>query len=167
MYQHILVAVGPGFSEAALSVAIARSRESNARLTMLHVIDSAPWWTASQADVICCDTVDLVNQLALVVYRSSTKMLEEAGVEAHWETRRTPADGHNVGRIIAEAADELEADLIVLGGGKRSLFGIGVRRVSHVVCRHTDREVLIASERANERACTEPLPRTVWEASHA
>src|SRR6478752_1268628 len=44
MYKHILVAVGTSLSQSALSTAIARARECDARLTALHVVDRTPWW---------------------------------------------------------------------------------------------------------------------------
>ncbi|BCQ27428.1 universal stress protein (plasmid) [Caballeronia sp. NK8] len=151
MYQHILVAVGPSFSEAALSSAIARARESQARLTVLHVIDSAPWWAGWQWDSLC-DTQSLVNQLALVIRRSSEKRLRRAGIEAEWITRTLPVDGRSIGRVIADEADRLDADLVVLGANKRGFHSLGVNHVRNVVCRHTDREVLIASACESEQA---------------
>jgi nucleotide-binding universal stress UspA family protein len=144
MYQHVLVAVGPSFSEAALSAAIARARDSHARLTVLHVIDSAPWWAGWQWDSMS-DRPSLIEQLALVIRRNSAKVLRRAGIDADWQTRTLPHDGRSIGRVIAAEADRLNADLIVLGAKKRGFFNFGANRVRNVVCRHTDREVLIAT----------------------
>ncbi|SAK47927.1 UspA domain-containing protein [Caballeronia fortuita] len=149
MYQHILVAVGPSFSEAALSTAIMRARESNARLTVLHVIESSPWWAGWQMESLC-DMPALVEQLALVIRRSSEKMLRRSGMNADWQTRTLPRDGHSIGRVIADEADRLDADLVVLGTKKRGLFCFGVNHVRNVVCRRTNREVLIATARVEE-----------------
>ncbi|SAK46760.1 UspA domain-containing protein [Caballeronia hypogeia] len=151
MYQHILVAVGPGFSEAALSTAIARARDSRARLTILHVIDSAPWWAGWQADMLC-DTPALVNQLALAIRRNSEKMLRRAGIEAQWRTRTLPRDGRSIGRLIAAEAELLDADLVVLGAKRHRFFGIGWSHVRNTVCRRSRCEVLIASASVAEEA---------------
>ncbi|SAK92809.1 UspA domain-containing protein [Caballeronia temeraria] len=144
MYQHILVAVGPSFSETALSTAIERACDSKARLTVLHVIESSPWWAGWQMECLC-DTRALVHQLALVIRRNSEKMLARAGIDAHWQTRTLPRDGRSIGRVIANEADRIDADLVILGAKKRGVFGFGVSPVRNAVCRHTNREVLIAT----------------------
>lgn len=167
MYQHILVAVGPSFSEAALSVAILRARECNARLTVLHVIDCAPWWSGSQADALCCDTLTLVNQLALVIRRHCQKMFDEAGVTAQWQTRALPVDGRSIGRVIAQAASSLDADLVILGAGKGGFLGLGAEHIRNVVSRHTDREVLIAHAHFIEETRVFTPAGVTLDASHA
>ncbi|WP_250515919.1 universal stress protein [Caballeronia sp. INDeC2] len=164
MYQHILVAVGPSFSEAALSAAIARARDSNARLTVLHVIDSVPSWAGWQMECLS-DMPALVNQLALVIRRSSEKMLGRAGIDADWQTRRLPEDGRNIGRVIADEADRLNADLIVLGARKRGRFHLGVNHVRTVVCRRTNREVLIANASVADKVRVTDLRETALQAS--
>jgi nucleotide-binding universal stress UspA family protein len=154
MYHHILVAVGPSFSEAALSTAIERARESNARLTLLHVTEAVPWWAGWQGDSLG-DMPAILNQLALVVRRNSQKMLRQAGMDADWQMRTLPEDGRCIGRVIADEANRLDADLIVLGGKTRGLCGFGVNHVRNAVCRHTKREVLIAP------ACVAPAARVI------
>ncbi|KXU85854.1 universal stress protein UspA [Caballeronia megalochromosomata] len=166
MYQHILVAVGQSFSEAALSSAIARARESRARLTVLHVIESSPWWAGWQMEGLC-DTQAIVNQLALVIRRHSEKMLGRAGIDAKWQTRTLPLDGRSIGRVIAAEAERLDADLIVLGAKKRGLFGVGVNHVRNVVCRHSDREVLIATGCVTEQARVIALREAALQVNHA
>ncbi|WP_321797756.1 universal stress protein [Caballeronia sp. J97] len=166
MYQHILVAVGPSFSEAALSAAIARARESHARLTVLHVIESSPWWAGWQMECLC-DMPALVDQLALVIRRSSEKMLRHAGIDADWQTRTLPHDGRTIGRVIADEAERLDADLVVLGAKKRGFFGFGWNHVRNVVCRHTNREVLIATACVAHKARVIGLNGEVLQAQHA
>lgn len=164
MNQHILVAVGPSFSEAALSAAIARSREDDARLTVLHVIESVPSWAGWQMECLC-DMPALVNQLALVIRRNSEKMLARAGIEADWQTRTLPEDGRSIGRVIADEAERLDADLIVLGARKPGVLNWGVSHVRNVVCRHTDREVLIATTSVARKAPVIALRETALHAS--
>lgn len=146
MYKHILVAVGPRFSEGALSVGAARARECNARLTVLHVIDTAPAWAGSNPDFLCGDALNIAEEVANVIRRRSEKLMESAGVNGAWQTRNLPVDGMSVGRVIANAANSLDADLVVLGARKHACFGIGAHRVRNAVCRNTQREVLVASQ---------------------
>ncbi|SAK82220.1 UspA domain-containing protein [Caballeronia glebae] len=166
MYQHILVAVGPSFSEAALSTAIARARECNARLTVLHVIESSPWWAGWQMECLC-DLPALVNQLALVIRRNSEKLLQRAGIDANWQTRSLPQDGRSIGRVIADEAHRVDADLVVLGARKRGFFGFGMNHVRNVVCRHTNREVLIATACVAQTAHVIDFRGTALQAHHA
>jgi nucleotide-binding universal stress UspA family protein len=166
MYKNIVVAVGPSFSEAALSTAIAYARESNARLTMLHVIDQTPWWSGAFAETLC-DTPALMNQLALNVRQSSEKMLRDAGIEAVWQARHSPRDGASVARVIADSANALDADLIVLGARRRGLLAMGIHHVRNVVCRRARCEVLVATERAPQMAEVIVIPDAKWQACHA
>ncbi|MDR5823762.1 universal stress protein [Caballeronia sp. LZ043] len=151
MYPHILVAVGPGFSEAALSKAIELARGNAARITLLHVIESAPWWAGWSVETFC-NMPELVDQLALAIRGHCEKMLANAGMKADWETRRLPEDGHSIGGVIALEANRLDVDLIVLGAGRSSLGGIGMHHVRNIVRRRTGRNVLIAYA---------PTPRTL------
>jgi nucleotide-binding universal stress UspA family protein len=157
MNRHILVAVGPSFSEDALSTAIAKAKETGARLTVLHVIDISPWWSGTYAEGLC-DTQAMVHQLALVIRRRSEMMLRHAGIEFDWQMRSSPRDGRTTGRVIAQTASALGADLIVLGTRKRGWLGIGLHPVRNGVCRYTTCEVLIATESARPSARVIAMP---------
>lgn len=87
MYPHILVAVGPGFSEAALSKAIELARGNAARITLLHVIESAPWWAGWSVETFC-NMPALVDQLALAI-RATAKRC--------WRTRAWRRTGKRAG----------------------------------------------------------------------
>ncbi|SAL26519.1 Universal stress protein family protein [Caballeronia cordobensis] len=166
MYRHILVAVGPGFSEAAMSTAIARARDNDARLTILHVAETTRWWAGWQGDSLC-DMPSLVTQLALVIRRHCERMTQREGVDAQWLVRTLPEAGRSIGRVIADEANRLDADLIVLGAEKRGLLGIGMHHVRNVVCRHTEREVLIARECIAPKARVTGLRGALLQAHHA
>lgn len=157
MNRHILVAVGPSFSEEALSAAIAKAQETGARLTVLHVIDVSPWWSGTYAEGLC-DTQALVHQLALVIRRQSEKLLRGAGIEFDWQMRSSPRDGRTIGRVIAQTANALGADLIVLGTRRRGLLAIGMHPVRNGVCRYSACEVLIASPRVRPLARVIAMP---------
>ncbi|SPB13613.1 hypothetical protein NOV72_00877 [Caballeronia novacaledonica] len=61
----------------------------------------------------------LGNQPALVIRRTSEKMLARAGIEADWQTRTLPEDGAC-----------LDADLIVLGVREPGRFNWQARVIS-------------------------------------
>ena len=146
MCKHILVAVGPSCSDTALATGIARARECNARLTAIHVIDSAPWWAGGNVDCYGGDALPLAEQLARVIQRRSETLIEDSGIEGAWQTVTLRRDGMSIGRVIAQAANRFDADLIVLGPRKHTFFGLGANHVRNAVSRHTACEVLIASQ---------------------
>jgi nucleotide-binding universal stress UspA family protein len=147
MNGHILVAVGPNFSEAALSTAVEKARETGARLTVLHVIDESPWWAGPYAEGLC-DTQAIVHQFALAIRRHSETVLNQAAIEFDWQARSMPRDGHSIGRVIARTANTLGVDLVILGARRRTLLAMGMHPVRNVVCRHSNCEVVIAAESA-------------------
>ncbi|SAL01114.1 universal stress protein [Caballeronia ptereochthonis] len=144
MYKHILVAVGPGFSESALNIAISRARECNARLTALHVVDQTPWWAVVTADCNCAQTLAVIDDHARAVTRYSARLIERAGIDGTVRSIELPLNA-SVGETIAKVSMELGADLIVLGGEADAGWRHGGQRLRDVVCARTKCDVLIAS----------------------
>jgi nucleotide-binding universal stress UspA family protein len=145
----ILVAVGAGFSEAALAVAMARARETNARLTVLHVIDDSPRWYCAFGQK-AGNTSALVRQLARSIRENCQKAARAEGIEIEWRVRL--AGGRSVAYVIAETAERMGADVVVLGTGKRGWRAPGWHRVRGLVRRRTSCEVLIATDRTRDGA---------------
>jgi nucleotide-binding universal stress UspA family protein len=149
MYKHILVAVGTSLSQSALSTAIARARECDARLTALHVVDRTPWWAVVTGDCNVRDTAALIDDHARALTRYSLRQIESAGIDGTGVSVTLPP-GLTVGEAIAKAANEAGADLIVLGGETDSGWGRGRERLRDVVCTQTRCDVLIAAHRARD-----------------
>ena len=149
MYKHILVAVGTSLSQSALSAAIARARECNARLTALHVVDKSPWWAVVTGDCNTRDTAALIDDHARALTRYSVRQIESAGIDGTGISMTLPP-GATVGEAIAKAAVETGADLIVLGGETDSGWAHGRERLRDVVCAKARCDVLIAAHRARE-----------------
>ncbi len=76
MYKHILVAVGPGLSESALTTAIAFAREYESRLTALHIVDQTPWWAVITAYSSAADTHAVLDDHARAITRHCARIIE-------------------------------------------------------------------------------------------
>ncbi|KND54958.1 hypothetical protein BPUN_1703 [Candidatus Paraburkholderia kirkii] len=144
MYKHILVAVGPGFSESALDTAISRALECNARLTALHVVDQVPWWAVVTADCNRAQTLAVIDDHARAVTRHSARLIERAGIDGTVRSIELPPNA-SLGETIAKASMALGADLIVLGGEADTGWRHGGQRLRDAVCARTKCDVLIAS----------------------
>jgi nucleotide-binding universal stress UspA family protein len=148
MYKHILVAIGPSLSESALTAAIARARECNARLSALHIVDPAPWWAVVTAESSSADTLAVIDDHARAVMRYCAAQIERAGIDGSTRSMTLPPSGVGLGEAIANAAAECGADLIVLGGEAQTGWRHDTARLRDVVCAHTACDVLIASHGA-------------------
>jgi Universal stress protein family len=90
MVKHVLVAVGSDLSEGTLSAGISRARENGARLTLLHVVDSMPWW-ALAGEHGCAELLAAVDQQAHAVEQHCKDAIERAALDTAAQTpmRRT------------------------------------------------------------------------------
>ncbi|WP_250510834.1 universal stress protein [Caballeronia sp. GACF4] len=145
MYKHILVAVSTSLSESALTTAISRARDCNARLTALHVVDQTPWWAVVTAECNFAETAAVIDDHARAVTRYSARMIERAGIDGVARSITLPPHGVSIGEAIADVASEIGADLIVLGGEAETGWRFGEARMRDVICTHTACDVLIAS----------------------
>jgi nucleotide-binding universal stress UspA family protein len=165
MIKHVLVAVGADLSEAALSAGIARAREHGARLTVLHVVDSMPWWAVSAGEYGCGDLLIAVDQHARAVEQHCKQEIERAALDMPARTVTLPLQAMSIGRAIANAANDLDADLIVIGAGQQSGWSFWKQRTSDAVARCTRRAVLVAT--MSERAGKERTTRQTAVHAHA
>ncbi|BCQ26072.1 universal stress protein [Caballeronia sp. NK8] len=151
MQQHILVAVGPGLSHAALALGIARAREFNARLTALHVVDRMPFWAVSSAQHDFGAAFAHIEQLAREVEKRTLQAIRASSINGLCVTMDLPS-GTTLARTIAQAAREFDADLIVIGRSRATNWRFWEERVSDAVSRHSNRRVLIATNHADNEA---------------
>lgn len=145
MIKHVLVAVGADLSEGALSAGITRARDNGARLTLLHVVDSSPWWALTAGEHACGDLLVAVEQHARAVEQHCKDAIERAALDTPAQTLALPLRDMSIGRAIANVANEIDADLIVIGAGEESNWCFWKQRTSDVVARCTGRAVLIAT----------------------
>jgi nucleotide-binding universal stress UspA family protein len=156
MTKHILAAIGVEENDATLALAIERARESHARLTAVHVVDRMPWWATSSLDSDCGEMVAQVEQNAQKIADHSLKIMLDAGIEGACMTIDLPRNV-SIARVIAQAAREVDADLIVVGRSRNKPWRFWKERVSDAVIRHSYRRVLIASKEAGSVE-TKPTP---------
>jgi nucleotide-binding universal stress UspA family protein len=145
MTRHILVAVGMSHSDAALMLAIERARELDARLTALHVVDRVPAWITSSIGHDCGQALAFIDERANSIAMQSVETMHAAGIEGRCMMIDLPART-TLSRVIARAARELDADLIVIGRSARAGWRFWEERVSDAVSRHSNRRVLIAAD---------------------
>ena len=163
MVKHVLVAVGADLSEGALSAGIARARDNAARLTVLHIVDAMPWWALATGEHGCGDLLVALDQHEREVEQHCKDAIERAALDTPAQTVLLPLRGTSIGRAIADAANDLDADLIVIGAGQESSWCFWKQRTSDAVGRCTNRAVMVAtsSEPAKqERTHQQPAIRT-------
>ena len=150
MYQRIVVPVdGSDTATAALVAALQLARDGGGRVLLLHVVE----------ELAFVDGYDMYGgnsgELLKVMREAGDKVLEaalavaqSAGVQA--ETKLFDRLGERLGEVVANAAREWKADLIVLGthgrrGIGRVLLGSGAEQIIRtaptpvLVIRHTEK----------------------------
>ena len=145
MVKHILVAVSANQDGTVLTAAIDKARQTGARLTAVYIVDTMPWWAMSGVEYGCLDTLKMVEELERVVERRCNERFELDAWDIHARAITVPLQGSSVGRAIAKVADEVDADLIVVGAGRGSKWRFWEERMSDVVGRCTLRMVLVAT----------------------
>jgi nucleotide-binding universal stress UspA family protein len=138
MFGTVLLAVdGSKHAEKAVDLAT-QLVQDDAEVVVLHVTEILParFQTVTSADYTSdTEAIELAKRYA--------KDLGATGVKARTEFRHIRY-GH-VARVIVEAAEELGADVIVMGShGRSDLTAVLLGSVAHKVLHHADRPVLIA-----------------------
>ncbi|GAB1340646.1 universal stress protein [Streptomyces sp. E-15] len=143
MFERILVALDPSPSHvSALRLAGGLARSAGAEVRVLHVVPSA----------VAGDTVvnleDDTEGTALL--EDAVRELRTAGVKA--EGRLVHGMTTVVPRLISDAAEEFEADLLVLSPHHRGSFAaLLTPRVSDAIAHSSNIAVLLAPEDPADR----------------
>jgi nucleotide-binding universal stress UspA family protein len=142
MYKHILVAVGSNPNFTTLHSAIDMARENGARLTAVHVIDTAPHVTL-MADLSIGAAIDAFETHARSIVEQCNRILEESGCPGEAQMWATPLSGSTIGHVIAAAAHELGADLIMVSSVNPGWLRIYAQNVPKDVMRYSTLPVLV------------------------
>ncbi|GAB7524586.1 universal stress protein [Paraburkholderia sp. 2C] len=149
MYKRILLALdGSRCSRRALDEAVAIARNAHAVVEAISVV----WQGMKLADVDSgfvdeYETETASHKEASVALEEAGARLREAGVTA--SVRMIDSCGANVADVVALAADECSADLIVMGThGRRGLKRLLLGSVAEAVVRTARQPVLLV--RASE-----------------
>ncbi|MCR4466811.1 universal stress protein [Burkholderia sp. SCN-KJ] len=140
MYQRIFAALdGSRGARLALDEAISLARESGGLVIAMCVVSDAPR-LADQRDLAGLDT----NEAAVAVSDAETAF-RLSGVRGIAHT--IDVRGENVSDVLARAAAECDADLIVMGThGRRGFRRMFVGSVAESLVRIADRPVLVVRE---------------------
>ncbi|AKH97745.1 universal stress protein [Halanaeroarchaeum sulfurireducens] len=139
MYERILVATdGSSGTEAILDHAIATAEPYDATVTPLYVVDSRVVRSASDRDPD--DVREELESAGEDALATAADRLEDAGIDVETERRNG-----NPEREILSVADDIDADLVVLGSHGKSprekVAGLG--SVSESVVKNADRPVMV------------------------
>ncbi len=130
MYKRILVAVdGSSTSNRGLLVALQLARETNASVRLVHVADELANLAHLESD---SRLRERVREQGMDILARALAIADSAEVPA--ETRLLESRDRRLGEVIADAAGEWNADLVVLGthgrhGVQRALLGSGAEQI--------------------------------------
>ncbi len=144
-YQHILLAAdfsdgGPAVAKRAQEL----SRHYQARLTLLHVVESFPIVDSTYGPIMPFE-IDLTEQMVSVAKTRIGNLGEQLGVP---EDHRLVEVGSAKVEIV-RIADEQGADLIVLGSHGRHGVGLLLGSTASSVIHHASCDVLAVRLKAD------------------
>ena len=139
MFKRILVPVdGSSTSDTALSTALQIARESDGCVRLVHSFDELAYFTGFESAPAL---VDDARRYADDVLQDGLKGAASAHVPA--DARLLERPGHRLGELVAEAAREFGADLIVVGThGRRGIGRIALGSGAEQVIRTASVPVL-------------------------
>lgn len=130
MYKRILVPVdGSATSNKALVAALQMAREGGGRVRIVHALDELAYLSGFE---FSADILQVARQYATKVLDDALDVAKSAGIPA--DTRLVEQTGQRLGEVVAAAARDWEADLVVVGthgrrGVGRVMLGSGAEQV--------------------------------------
>ena len=142
MFKHILVPVdGSATAQLAVGKAIGLAKAFDSRVTAIFVIDPYPFtgvgtdFAYGQAEYLSAATAE-----ANAAIKAAKMALEQAGVRVDTSV----IESHAAWRGVVEAAQAMQADLIVMGShGRSGLEKLVLGSVTQAVLSHTQLPVLV------------------------
>lgn len=136
MCKKIVVALGERHAESLLARAAAMSREHDAPVVIVHVVDLLDCFSMA-ADFDYGPAMQMMMSHGRNVVANAEAWLKARGcvVEAHMLA--LPANGVTVGHAIATLANETHADLVLLGERRNDWWQIFRNDVAADVARDT------------------------------
>jgi nucleotide-binding universal stress UspA family protein len=143
MYQRILAAVdGSSTSDRALQEALRLTKDQQATLHIVHVVDMVPLiWDVEFMDI---ETIQrALRQAGRTIIDRARETAKSAGIEADAQLAEIGAPGQHVAGRIVEAAKTWPADLLVIGThGRRGLDHLLLGSIAEGVARLAPMPVL-------------------------
>ncbi|AUT72582.1 universal stress protein [Paraburkholderia hospita] len=152
MYERIVVALDDSAcAQRALGEAVRLAKESGGVVEVLSVVDRGKWPVEGDSGYGLDPEVRIAASVASHVFEAAQKLLQEAGVRG--TVRAIDAYGENVPTVLARAADECDADIIVIGThGRRGTRRFFLGSVAESLVRSTQKPVLIVRHDSNHLA---------------
>ena len=145
MFKHILVPVdGSSTSQLAVDKAIGLAKAFDSKVTAIFVIDPYPFtgvgtdFAYGQAEYLSAATAEAnaAVKAAKVLFEAADVTVDASVIEAH-----------SAWRGVVQAAESLEADLIVMGShGRSGLEKLVLGSVTQAVLSHTKLPVLVVRD---------------------
>ena len=145
MFKHILVPVdGSSTAQLAVDKAIGLAKAFGARVSAIFVIDPYPFtgvgtdFAYGQAEYLSAATAE-----ANAAIKAAKTMFEGAGVSV----ATSVVEAHTAWRGVVQAAESMQADLIVMGShGRSGLEKLVLGSVTQAVLAHTRLPVLVVRD---------------------
>ena len=145
MFKHILVPIdGSSTSQLAVDKAIGLAKAFDSKVTAIFVIDPYPFtgvgtdFAYGQAEYLSAATAE-----ANAAVKAAKVLFEAAGVTVD----ASVIEAHSAWRGVVQAAESLEADLIVMGShGRSGLEKLVLGSVTQAVLSHTKLPVLVVRD---------------------
>ena len=145
MFKHILVPVdGSPTAQLAVEKAIKLAKAFDSRVTAIFVIDPYPFtgvgtdFAYGQAEYLSAATAEA---------NAAIKAVKEAFEKAAVSANTSVIESHAAWRGVVEAAESLQADLIVMGShGRSGLEKLVLGSVTQAVLSHTKLPVLVVRD---------------------
>lgn len=144
MYQRILVAVdGSATSDRALQEAIRLTKDQDATLCIIHVIDTAPLsWDMDPFQMR--EIQETLRKVGQSIIEHAQTTTQSAGIAAETKLVEIDMPGTRVANRIADEAKAWPADLLVIGThGRRGLNHLLLGSVAEGVVRFAPVPVLL------------------------
>ncbi len=140
MYKRILVPVdGSETSNKALVAALQMARDSGGSVRVVNVVDEMVLMTPYE---FSGNLLTILRENATKVLADALEIAKAAGITADQKLIDEP--GMRLGEVIAGAAREWEADLVVLGThGRRGLSRVMLGSGAEQIIRHAPVHVLL------------------------
>ena len=134
MYQRILVPVdGSATSNKALVAALQMARESAGRVRLIHVVEELAYLSGyEQYGGYSGELISVMRETGNKVLNDAMNIAKAAGVEA--DNLLFDNFGERLAEVVADAATQWNADLVVVGthgrrGVGRMLLGSGAEQI--------------------------------------
>ncbi|MFZ4481525.1 MAG: universal stress protein [Rhodoferax sp.] len=145
MFKHILVPVdGSATAQLAVEKAIRLAKAFDSRVTAIFVIDPYPFtgvgtdFAYGQAEYLSAATAEA---------NAAIKAVKLAFEQAAVSVNTSVIESHTAWRGVVEAAESLQADLIVMGShGRSGLEKLVLGSVTQAVLSHTKLPVLVVRD---------------------